>query len=147
MSTRTFLPTVVIALGLQGSLWAQAIDKDDPAAELASFKLADGFEASLFASEKDGIIKPIQMRWDERGRLWVIGSKTYPQVKPDEEPDDKVWILEDTDHDGKTDKTPASADGLMIPTGIEMAPVKQEGAAVPSAAYIGEGPKLWLMTD
>jgi len=33
----------------------------DPAAELASFKLADGFEANLFASEKDGIIKPIQM--------------------------------------------------------------------------------------
>jgi hypothetical protein len=43
-------------------------------------------------------------------------------VKPDEEPDDKVWILEDTDHDGKADKTTVFADGLMIPTGIEMAP-------------------------
>jgi glucose/arabinose dehydrogenase len=147
----------VIALGLQGSLCAQAPDKDDPAAELASFKLADGFEANLFASEKDGIIKPIQMRWDERGRLWVIGSKTYPQVKPDEEPNDKVWILEDTDHDGRADKTTVFADGLMIPTGIEMAPVKKtaEGAekvnsapaGLPSAAYIGEGTKLWLMTD
>jgi putative heme-binding domain-containing protein len=137
---------------------AAAFADDDPAAELASFKIADGFQVNLFASEKDGIIKPIQMRWDERGRLWVIGSVTYPQVKPAEEPNDKVWILEDTDHDGKADKTTVFADGLMIPTGLEIAPPQgsgvrsQESGRKPStlrgsAAYIGEGTKLWLMTD
>src|SRR5215213_8650132 len=68
------------------NLWAATPDSDDPAAELASFKLAAGFEANLFASEKDGVIKPIQIRWDTRGRLWVIGSQTYPQIKPGEEP-------------------------------------------------------------
>src|SRR4051812_45792366 len=104
MNLRARAPLCAL-LAIGGNTNSQSIDTNDPAAELASFKLADGFEANLFASEKDGIIKPIQMRWDERGRLWVIGSKTYPQVKPDEEPDDKVWILEDTDHDGKADKT------------------------------------------
>jgi putative heme-binding domain-containing protein len=122
-----------------------AIANDTPEFELASFKVADGFEANLFASEKDGIIKPIQMRWDERGRLWVIGSVTYPQVKPTEEPNDKVWILEDTNGDGKSDKTTVFADGLMIPTGLEIAPTPPGSRSV--AAYIGEGTKLWLMTD
>ena len=70
-------------------------DRDDPAAELASFKLPPGFEANLFASEKDGVVKPIQMRWDTRGRLWVIQSTTYPQLVPGEVPNDKVLILED----------------------------------------------------
>ncbi|MHA3769916.1 PVC-type heme-binding CxxCH protein [Verrucomicrobiota bacterium sgz303538] len=117
-------------------------DRDDPAAELASFKLAEGFEANLFASEKDGVTKPIQMRWDARGRLWVIGSTTYPQIKPGEEPNDKVLILEDTDGDGRADKTTVFADGLMIPTGLEIAPTEKG-----SAVYVGEGTKLLLLRD
>lgn len=124
-----------------------AFADDDPAAELASFKVAEGFEVNLFASEKDGIIKPIQMRWDERGRLWVIGSVTYPQVKPTEEPNDKVWILADTDGDGKADRTTVFAEGLMIPTGLEMAPMTQPSKPDGASVYVGEGTKLWLMTD
>ena len=57
-------------------------DPNDPAAELASFKLADGFEANLFASEKDGVVKPIQIRWDTRGRLWVIGAPPTRSSSP-----------------------------------------------------------------
>jgi len=49
-----------------------------------------------------------------------IDTQLRSMVKPDEEPNDKVWILEDTDHDGRADKTTVFADGLMIPTGIEM---------------------------
>ena len=41
---------------------AFAADPDDPAAERASFQVADGFAVSLFASEKDGVVKPIQMK-------------------------------------------------------------------------------------
>src|SRR2546427_7525517 len=97
-----------------------AADADDPAAELASFDVADGFAVNLFASEKDGVIKPIQMRFDARGRVWVIGSTVYPQIEPGQGPNDKVAILEDTDGDGRCDKTTVFADGLMIPTGIEL---------------------------
>ena len=66
-------------LGAFASLWLQTSsaaepDINDPAAELASFKLPPGFQANLFASEKDGVMKPIQIRWDARGRLWVIQS-------------------------------------------------------------------------
>jgi hypothetical protein len=40
-----------------------------PEAELKSFKVLEGFEVNLFASEADGIPNPIAIRWDERGRL------------------------------------------------------------------------------
>src|SRR5262245_999312 len=88
----------------------------DPASELAAFKIAEGFEVGLFASEKDGIANPIASRFDRFGRLWVIGSFTYPQIKPGEEPNDYVRVLEDTDGDGKADKSTVFADKLMIPT-------------------------------
>src|SRR2546429_4668200 len=91
---------------------ALAADSDDPAAELASFQVADGFEVSLFASEQNGVVKPIQIRFDARGRLWVIGSTIYPQIEPGQTPDDKVFVLEDTNRDGRCDKTIVFADGL-----------------------------------
>ncbi len=117
--------------------WAD-LDPNDPAAELASFRLPEGFEANLFASEKDGVVKPIQIRWDARGRLWVLGSTTYPQLKPGEEPRDKIVILEDSNHDGRADKTTVFAEGLMIPTGLELGD---------GGAYVGEGTKLLFLKD
>ena len=102
---------------------AEEPDRDSPEAELASFKLPPGFEIHLWASERDGVAKPIQIRWDTRGRLWVIQSTTYPQLKPGEIPNDKVLILEDTKHGGYADKVTVFADHLMIPTGLEIAPV------------------------
>src|SRR2546429_2983556 len=118
--------------------WAFAADPDDPAAEIASFQVADGFEINLFASEQDGVVKPIQVRFDARGRLWVIGSAVYPQIEPGQVPNDKVLILEDTDGDGRCDKTTVFADGLMIPTGIELGN---------GGAYVGQGTELLHLKD
>jgi putative heme-binding domain-containing protein len=117
---------------------ALAANPDDPSVELASFQVADRFEVNLFASEKEGVAKPIQMRFDARGRLWVIGSTVYPQIEPGQTPNDKVLILEDTDGDGRCDQTTVFADGLMIPTGIEPAE---------SGAYVGQGTELLLLRD
>src|SRR5688572_9139722 len=86
---------------------------EDPEIERASFQVADGFEVKLFASETNGVVKPIQIRFDTSGRLWVIGSTVYPQIKPGQEPDDKVLILEDSNGDGVCDRTKVFADRLM----------------------------------
>ena len=118
--------------------FASAQGEDDPAAELASFRVADGFEVNLFASEKDGVLKPIQMRFDARGRLWVIGSTVYPQIEPGQVPNDKVLILEDTAGVGRCTKTTVFADGLMIPTGIELGD---------GGAYVGQGTELLFLKD
>src|SRR5687767_306833 len=132
----------VVAQRPSGIAPAEVVQKhdNDPASELASFKVAEGFEVGLFASEKDGIVNPIASRFDRFGRLWVIGSITYPQIKPGEEPNDYVRVLEDTDGDGKADKSTVFADKLMIPTGLE---VDGDG----KGCWVGEGTKLWHMRD
>jgi hypothetical protein len=72
-------------LFIPSCLWAQRnltqIPSTNPNDQMASFKVADGFEISLFASEPM-VHKPIQMAWDARGRLWVASSAIYPQIRP-----------------------------------------------------------------
>lgn len=90
-----------------------------PEEELASFTMRPGFEANLFASERDGVVKPLSMRWDVRGRLWVACSPSYPQLVPGEPRRDYIMICEDTDEDGRADKFTKFIDGLTMPMGIE----------------------------
>src|SRR5207249_268919 len=83
-----------------------------------SFIVAAGFEVNLFAADPL-LAKPIQMNFDPQGRLWVASSEVYPQIRPGQVANDKIVVLEDTDGDGKADKTTVFADGLLIPTGVE----------------------------
>jgi glucose/arabinose dehydrogenase len=64
----------------------------------------------------------------------------YPQLNAGEVPDDKVLILEDTDGDGRCDKTTVFADGLTIPTGVE---VTADG----TGAYVGAASQLLFFKD
>ncbi|MEO2091844.1 MAG: PVC-type heme-binding CxxCH protein, partial [Gemmataceae bacterium] len=94
------------------------IPDPDPELERKTFVLPDGFEVNLWAADPL-LAKPIQMNFDSRGRLWVAASEVYPQIKPGQKADDKILILEDTNGDGKADKTTVFADGLLIPTAVE----------------------------
>lgn len=110
-------------LGLMGITGLSAQDQlrnipnSDPEFERSTLYPAEGFEVNLFASEPF-VVKPIQMNWDEKGRLWVVGSSDYPQPRPGAEPSGKVFILEDTDQDGRADTSIIFAEGLRIPTAV-----------------------------
>ena len=89
-----------------------------PEAELKTFRLPPGFEIQLFAAEPQ-IAKPMNMGFDERGRLWITESREYPFAAPLDKPGrDTIKVLEDTDGDGRADKITTFADGLNIPIGI-----------------------------
>jgi len=76
------------------------------------------FEVQLFASE-DMVINPIDLDWDERGRLWVTETVDYPnKFVEGRKGNDRIKILEDTDGDGRADKTTIFADSLNIPTSL-----------------------------
>jgi plastocyanin len=93
-----------------------------PADELKAFKIDPRFEVSLFASEEDFpelFVKPIAIRFDGKGRLWVSTSTTYPQIMPGEAPQDRILILEDTNGDHRADKCSVWADKLAIPLSFE----------------------------
>ncbi len=108
-----------------------------PEEERLSFVLPPGFEATLFASEPD-ITKPINMAFDERGRLWVTQSSEYPIAAGPGGGRDRITILEDTNADGRADKINDFAHDLNIPIGIM--PVK--GGAI---AY--SIPNVYRFTD
>jgi len=101
----------------------------------------EGYNIELFASEKEfpDLANPVQLSFDNQGRLWVATMPSYPHYKPgDARPNDKLIILEDTDGDGKADKQTTFADGLHLPIGFEFAP---EGV------YVSQGTNLVLITD
>jgi putative heme-binding domain-containing protein len=49
-----------------------------PEEELAGFRLADGFVIELVASERDGVINPVDLTFDDAGRLWTQTARMYP---------------------------------------------------------------------
>src|SRR5947208_4011900 len=113
--------TVFLMLALPQVVFAQRdarIPDPDPELERKTFKLPEGFEVNLFAADPL-LLKPIHMNFDARGRLWLACSEDYPQIKPGQKHSDRIIILEDTDGDGRADKTTVFADGLLIPTGLE----------------------------
>lgn len=78
------------------------------------------FDLTLFAAEPN-VQHPIAMAWDERGRLYVLITKDYPNERKESGGSDFILICEDTDKDGKADKFTHFADGLSIPTGMVFA--------------------------
>ena len=126
------LPRTIQSRGVNE--WLSAAD------EQAAFRVDPRFEINLFAGEEQfpDIAAPIQMRWDSRGRLWVSCSTTYPHVYPGNEPDDKLVILEDTDGDGRADRSTVFADDLHIPLSFEFGD---------GGVYVSEQPYLTFLED
>lgn len=91
------------------------------------------FNLSLVAAEPL-INNPMNIDWDEKGRLWVVETPEYPNglrqanveawkdsgsVEPgkyDRDPMDRVSILTDTDGDGIMDKKQVFADKIELAT-------------------------------
>jgi putative heme-binding domain-containing protein len=113
-----------------------------PEEELKTFTLPPHFEIQLVASEPD-IHKPMNMNFDDRGRLWVTESVEYPfPAKEGAKPRDAVKILEDFGPDGKARKITTFADGLNIPIGVLPLP-----GAKPQDALVYSIPKIYRLRD
>ena len=109
-----------------------------PAESLKKTRVFDDFEVDIVLSEPL-VAQPLQMSWDERGRLWVAQYRQYPfpagikmlsrdkyyratydKIPPPPPHDapgmDRISIHEDTDGDGEFDKHKVFVDGLNITT-------------------------------
>ncbi|MEX0717168.1 MAG: PVC-type heme-binding CxxCH protein [Planctomycetaceae bacterium] len=98
----------------------------EPEKALATFHVERGFRLELVACEPD-VIDPIAACFDERGRMFVAEMRSYPfsHEKGPTQTDrvgkkdaDTIRLLEDTDGDGRFDKSVLFADGLNWPTGL-----------------------------
>lgn len=104
-------------------------------------EVAEGYQIGLFASEESfpDLKNPVQLSFDNKGRLWVATMESYPHYKVgDPRPKDKLLILEDTDKDGVADKQTVFADDLHIPIGFE---ISHDGV------YVSQSGSLVLLKD
>ena len=94
-----------------------------PQAVAASLAVGPGLRVELAAAEPL-VVDPVAVRFDERGRAWVVEMPDYPEPPPGgfsvaHPPRGRVRILEDTTGDGAFDAAATFADGLAFPTGVQ----------------------------
>lgn len=89
-----------------------------PQEQQKKFKLPPGFEIQLVASEPD-VNKPMNLRFDAHGRLWVTHSLEYPYAaKDDRKARDAITIFSNFGADGRARKSSRFAEHLNIPIGV-----------------------------
>jgi putative heme-binding domain-containing protein len=111
-----------------------------PAEELQALHAPPGFVIQLVAAEPD-IQKPLNLAFDDRGRLWVTDTVEYPHpALPGTKPRDTVKILSDFGPDGKARSISTFADGLNIPIGVLPLPSA-------TAALVHSIPDIFLLRD
>ncbi len=89
----------------------------DKSADLKALpKVPPEFEVTLFASEPL-VRQPCSMAFDEQGRLFVGMGPQYRNPTP-ETPGDSVVIVQDTDGDGRADRTQVFATGFNAIQGL-----------------------------
>ncbi len=104
-----------------------------------TFTLPDGFEVELVAGPPL-VNRPISADFDEQGRLYVTdasGSNDKVQKQLEDKPH-RIVRLEDTDGDGRFDKSIVFADQMMFPEGAMW---------FDGSLYVAAPPSIWKLTD
>ena len=88
-----------------------------PEESLNSFRLPKGYHLELVADESM-LSEPVAISWDGNARMFVTQMETYMQTVDttgEHQRGSRVMLLEDTDDDGKMDKSTVFIDSLMLP--------------------------------
>ncbi|MEO6809346.1 MAG: PVC-type heme-binding CxxCH protein, partial [Isosphaeraceae bacterium] len=113
---------LVVGLGLlAGSRSLQAEEMPPPLSPeegVRSLRVKPGLRAELVASEPL-VVDPVAIDWGTDGKLWVCEMRDYPSgIDGNWKPGGQINVLEDTNGDGKYDKSTVFLDGLPFPTGV-----------------------------
>ncbi len=119
---------------------AVSIDK-----ALETFNLTNDFQLEMVAHEPD-VADPVAAAFDEDGRMYVVEMRDYPYSAHPEDKSPKlgtplagkVRLLEDTDADGKMDRSTIFADKIEWPTAV---------ACHKGGIYVIAAPHLYYFKD
>jgi putative membrane-bound dehydrogenase-like protein len=90
-----------------------------PQETLRHFQLDAGLKIELAAAEPQ-VIDPVSVRFDERGRMWVVQMRDYPHGPAEgQAPQSRISVLEDRDGDGYYETATIFADQLLFATGVQ----------------------------
>lgn len=138
--------------------------------ELAGFKLPPDFTIELVGSEEDGIVKPIDITFDDAGRLWTQTAVMYPLDPASRLHGEGLERLRNDEAAQRSNpefkrvldlyqgKTRGEDKILIIPDPYKKEPSKPlvwaDGLAIPqtmlpykNGAYVAQGSELFLLED
>lgn len=106
-----------------------------PQEALKTFRVADGYEMQLVASEPlTG--SPVAVEWDADGRMYVCEMRGYSENRDDRI--STIGLLTDVDGDGAYDSRVTFADGLRWPTAI---------FPFDGGLFVGDAPDIFYLKD
>ncbi len=138
MQRMGILPMWIMILMILSSSVASANDKD-AVFKAPPLKVPDGYTVELAAGPP--LVKhPVMACFDERGRLFVAETvgKNLKRAELEKQLPNFIRMLEDTDGDGKFDKSTIFADKLTFPQGV----LPYNGAV-----YTCSSGALWKLVD
>jgi putative membrane-bound dehydrogenase-like protein len=110
---------------------------------LADLKVHEGLEVGLFASEPM-FSNPTNIAVDSRGRVWVCEAYNYRNVlnpkNPVKKEGDRIMILEDTDGDGKADKSKIFYQGTDVNAALGI-------CVLGNRVFVSCSPNVFVFTD
>ncbi len=145
--------SLAICTGLISTLALHAQDPAAPKADAAKseapelpkivppnlFHVPDGLEVTVWATTPL-LHNPTNIDFDKDGRLWVAEGVNYRSHLTRRAEGDRVVVIEDTDHDGKADKSEVFVQekGLIAPLGV---------AVLDNKVVVSQPPDLIVYTD
>jgi putative membrane-bound dehydrogenase-like protein len=111
------------------------IPPHEPADALKTFQTLPGFKMEQVAAEPL-VHSPVALSFDENGRMYVVEMIDYSEQ--DNEFLGAVRLLEDTDADGRFDKSTVFADKFSWPTAI---------TCYDGGVFVGAAPDIWYLKD
>ncbi|HET6324836.1 MAG TPA: PVC-type heme-binding CxxCH protein [Planctomycetaceae bacterium] len=133
-----FVCMVLALLAFYGRpLFAQ--DEHPPSQALAGLDVAPGLEATLFASEPM-MLSPTNIDVDARGRVWVCEVVNYRHRNGERPEGDRILILEDTDGDGRADKSTVFYQGRDIDSAMGI-------CVLGNRVIVSVSPNVFVFTD
>lgn len=119
--TKVLAWTVTAVLGWTMAGGAGAQDQGGPLTPTEAqgqFQLDEGLRIELVAAEPL-VRSPVDMAFDEDGRLWVVEMPDYPEGPLDGgPPQGRIVVLEDRDQDGRFERSSVFMESVLFATGV-----------------------------
>lgn len=128
---------VLVGLAVANATAPSAVAEDDPI--LQSIRVPDGFSVERVAAAPL-VEHPVMATFDDRGRLFVADNAglNLPADELLKQLPNKIRMLEDTDGDGRFDRSTVYADQMTFPQGA---------AWFRGALYVASPPSIWRLED
>jgi putative membrane-bound dehydrogenase-like protein len=84
---------------------------------LSTFEIKPGFHLE-FAAHEPQVVDPVTVAFDEHGRMFAVEMRDYSERRDEKPHLGTIRLLEDTDGDGRYEKSTVFADDLPWPTAV-----------------------------